>query len=125
SGRASLHLLKMVKDELVFELKGLINQAKKEGNAVRKDGVHLSHNENNREISIEVVPLKSPVQDFYYLILFREVLIMPADNYTVNPATKSKTRDNKDERINRLEQQLSEAREYMKTMSEEFEATRE
>jgi two-component system CheB/CheR fusion protein len=39
--RASLHLLKMVKDELVFELKGLINRATKEGEPVKKDGVLL------------------------------------------------------------------------------------
>ena len=36
-----------------------------------------------------------------------------------------KTKDSKDEHIAKLEQQLNEAREYMKTMSEEFEANRE
>lgn len=121
SGRASLHLLKMVKDELVFELKGLINRAKKEGLHVAKDNIRLSHNGVEKEISIEVLPVKSPVKDFYFLVLFKEAPIIIANN----TKTASKNKDNKDERLVKLEQQLSEAREYMKTMSEEFEATRE
>jgi two-component system CheB/CheR fusion protein len=121
SGRASLHLLKMVKDELVFELKGLVNKAKQEGNAVRKDGIHLSQNGHSREISIEMVPIKSPVKDYYYLILFREVITVVTQSSTV-PA---KGKNTQSERIAKLEQQLTEARDYMKTMSEEFEATRE
>jgi two-component system CheB/CheR fusion protein len=121
SGRASLHLLKMVKDELVFELKGLINKAKKEATAVRKDGVHLAQNGSSRDIGIEVVPIKSPVKDFYYLIIFREVLVLAQPAHAV----QGKVGSSQLERISKLEQQLGEAREYMKTMSEEFEATRE
>lgn len=121
SGRASLHLLKMVKDELVFELKGLLNRAKKEGVTVKKDNVNISHNGVEKEISIEVLPVKSPVKDFYYLVIFKE----QSGTVVIAPRNVSKNKDNKDERISKLEQQLSEAREYMKTMSEEFEATRE
>ena len=123
SGRASLHLLKMVKDELVFELKGLINRATKEGEAVKKDGVPLLQNGTDKMITIEVVPLKSPTKDSYFLILFRE-----AEAVASNGGGKTETtlkRADKDDRIRKLEQQINEAREYMKTMSEEFEATRE
>jgi two-component system CheB/CheR fusion protein len=112
----------MVKDELVFELKGLINRAKKEGMPVRKEGVHFSKNGSQTEIGIEVVPIKSPVKDFYYLILFREAETMIR---IIEKRAPNKAKDPKDERIAKLEQQLNEARDYMKTMSEEFEATRE
>jgi two-component system CheB/CheR fusion protein len=121
SGRASLHLLKMVKEELVFELKGLINKAKKDEIPVKKENVLFSHNGSEKEISIEVVPIKSPVKDFYFLILFKEQV----STVTYAPKRTDGEKDNKDEHIIKLEQQLSEAREYMKTMSEEFEATRE
>jgi two-component system CheB/CheR fusion protein len=121
SGRASLNLLKMLKDELVFELKGLINRAKTETVPVKKEGVHLSQNGTEREIGIEVVPVKSPLKDYYYLILFRE----GNSHHIVTEKRPDKTKDSKDEHIGKLEQQLNEAREYMKTMSEEFEANRE
>jgi len=55
--------------------------------------------------------------------LFRE-----AEAVVSNGGGKAETRiksADKNERIRKLEQQISEAREYMKTMSEEFEATRE
>ena len=119
SGKASLNLLKMVRDELVFELKGLFNRAKKENIPIKKEKVHLSQNGIHREVSIEVVPIKTHGKDLYYLVLFRE------GNLVVKKATESKVKDSKDEHIVTLEQQLIEAREYMKTMSEEFEATRE
>ena len=49
SGRASLNLLKMLKDELVFELKGLINRAKKETVPVKKENVRLSQNGTEKQ----------------------------------------------------------------------------
>ncbi|HRH61323.1 MAG TPA: PAS domain S-box protein, partial [Chitinophagaceae bacterium] len=124
SGRASLHLLKMVKDEFVFELKGLINRAKKEAMPVKKDAVHISQNGIDKEISIEVVPVKSPSNDFYFLILFKEMLSSGTQILETNNR-RSSAKNSNEERITKLEQQLNEAREYMKTMSEEFEATRE
>lgn len=124
-GKASFHLLKMVKEELIIELKNLINRAKQEGMPVRKDGVHLSINNSEREISIEIVPIHSPVKDFYYLVLFREVIVLPATEGQALVNNNGKSKGSKDERISKLEQQLAEARDYMRTMSEEFEATRE
>ena len=119
SGKASLNLLKMVKDELVFELKGLFNKAKKENIPIKKEKVTLSQNGGSKDVTIEVVPIKSPARDIYYLVLFRE------GNVVVQKASEHKGKDSRDDRITKLEQQLVEAREYMKTMSEEFEATRE
>ena len=122
SGRASLNLLKMLKDELVFELKGLINRAKKETVPVKKENVRLSQNGTEKTIGLEVVPVKSHLKDNYYLILFREDNGHPE---VITAKRPDKTKDSKDEHIASLEQQLNEAREYMKTMSEEFEANRE
>ena len=36
SGKASLHLLKMIKEELVFDMRTVIHRAKKEGRATLK-----------------------------------------------------------------------------------------
>ena len=124
-GKASFHLLKMVKEELVIEIKNLINKAKQSGIPVRKDDVHLAINGSERDISIEVVPVHSPVKDFYYLILFREIIVVRANEEKVSVKSEVKGKGSKDERITKLGQQLAEARDYMRRMSEEFEATRE
>ncbi len=121
AGKASLHLLKMIKDELVFEIKGLINRAKKEEQTVKKDNITLIRNNVSKEITIEVVPMKSPVHDFYYLIIFKEEEIK-TQHAQAAPVEESTL---KDDHINKLEMEITEAREYMKNMSEEFEATRE
>jgi two-component system CheB/CheR fusion protein len=125
AGKASLHLLKMVKDELVFELRGLLSQAKKTKQATSKEGIHLKGNGFNRSIRIEVNPVKSHLfNDPYYLIVFKEGL--ETDFQKGKPvALKRGKADSKDRRIEMLEQELKDAREQMKTMNEEFEATRE
>jgi two-component system, chemotaxis family, CheB/CheR fusion protein len=119
TGKASLNLLKMVKDELVFDLKGLFNRARKENIPVRKEKVLLSQNGTEKEIAIEVVPIKSPGKDIYYLVLFRD------GNFVAQEKAGTTGKDRRQERVTKLEQKLIEAREYMKTMSEEFETTRE
>ena len=90
-------------------------------------GVHLSINNKEREISIEVVPIQSPVKDVYFLVLFREIIVVRAQEAQAPESASQKNGDKKsqNERISKLEQQLTEAREYMRTMSEEFEVTRE
>ena len=57
SGKASLHLLKMVRDELVFDLRTLLHRSKKENRAVKKEGVIVSDNGQTRELNLEVMPV--------------------------------------------------------------------
>ena len=82
----------------------------------------LLRRKKRKLIEIEVVPVRSVTKDPYFLILFREGN-GAAVIHEKRPATESK--DSKDARITSLEQKLQEAKEYMKIMSEEFEATRE
>src|SRR5205814_1295377 len=124
AGKASLHLLKMVRDELVFDLRTLLHRVKKDNRPLKKEGIVFSDNGQSKELSIEVIPVKPSSRDVYYLIVFRE----GKTSASVTPPHKEAERnkkDSKDRQIIRLEQQLHEAREQMKMMSEEFEATRE
>ena len=124
TGKASLHVLKMIRDELVFELRNLLLQAKKEGLGMRKEGIHLPDGARTRDIIMEVVPVPigNGKAEPCYLILFQESgLIITEPEQSVG-ADKT---DSRDRRIRAQEQELSEAREHMKTMSEDFEATRE
>src|SRR5688572_12874225 len=119
AGKASLHLMKMIKEEMVFDLRSAINDAKKQGEHIKRQGLHFN---GEKDITIEVVPIKANAKDNYFLIIFQ-----PAngevETKSLKPITPSKKSSN--ERIASLEKQLKEARENMKLMSEEFEATRE
>jgi two-component system CheB/CheR fusion protein len=111
SGKASLHLLKMIREDLAFELRGLIHQVKKEGQAVAKD-------------NIEAIPLRTSSKHPYYLVLFRESP-PPALLPEAEERTEGAKKDRKDKKISVLSQELKMSREQMKAMGEEFEAVRE
>jgi two-component system, chemotaxis family, CheB/CheR fusion protein len=121
-GKASLNLLKMVREDLVFDLRTLIHKAKKEGIPVKKDGIHLRNNAET--LNVEVVPIRASSQDPYFLILFRES--EPANVVERKAGGNIENRKiAEDKRIVMLEQELREAKENIRTMGEEFEAATE
>ena len=123
SGKASLHLLKMIRDELVFELRSLIKLARKEGKAARKENVQVNENGQLRSITLEVVPVKTLASEPCMLIVFLpSVYYLPAQ---VPKQVPTYRQNEKDRRILSLEAELKEAREHAKSMTEDFEATRE
>ena len=123
SGKASLHLLKLVRDDLAFDLRKLVYRAKKEKTAVKKEGIAISDNGQSREMEIEVTPLKTPASNPHYLILFKEL------KRTLLPVQKEKGRkvrkNANEKRISELEQELTDTKEHLKIISEEFEAAQE
>ena len=123
-GKASFHLLKMVRDDLVVELRTLLTKAKTEGITVTKDNVTLINNDTKEKINLEVVPIRHFESNAYYLILFKEVYQAPfgADKKTKKSASPD---DTKDQQIESLQQNLKDAREGIRAISEGFEATRE
>ncbi len=126
SGKASLNLLRMVKDELVFEVRTLIFRAKKEGRPTRKEGLRFAINGQLREINIEAVPIRPDNKEPYYLVVFEEKTVSSFSEYpSPQNASSGKKEDHQYNQILALQQEVREGRESMKIMSEEFEATRE
>jgi two-component system CheB/CheR fusion protein len=122
-GKASLNLLKMVREDLVFDLRTLIHKAKKDGIPGKKEGIHLLSNDRIEILNIEVVPIHASSQVPYFLILFRE---SEQENSVVTKATdKGQNGKIVDKRIISMEQELREAKENIRTMGEEFEAATE
>lgn len=124
SGKASLHLLKMIKEELAFDMRTVIHRAKKEGRPAKKDGIVMGVNGHSMEISIEVVPIKGNGKDIFYLIIFKENTQAPAVSLS-KARPSSKNQQTAEKRIASLESQLKEARDSIKIITEDFEATRE
>ena len=123
SGKASLHLLKLVRDDLVYELRSLVYKARKENKAMRKEGIVISDNGQSKEMEIEVTPLKTSSSDPHYLILFKE------SKLPLLPIQKSKSKKDQkntnEKRSRELVQELADTRRHLKMISEEFEAASE
>lgn len=142
-GRASLNILKMARESLLIELRNALGRAKKEGGPVRKQGVLLKNGNGDgngngvssdhhgkpttRMISLEVMPLHlGQTNELYFMIVFHE----EAPVTVAVPATKQsrqtqKAMDATNDRISKLEQELSATKEYLQSVIETQEATNE
>jgi len=107
--RPSLHVLRMVRDDLVFELNELIEQSEKQRRAMKKDGIPLGPDEDAPRLSLEVAPLFSSERK-WRLIVIRE---MPAAAPQGNERPQGRGPSAKDLRILALEDQLNEMRRLL------------
>ncbi|MBK8788279.1 MAG: hypothetical protein IPN43_17750 [Chitinophagaceae bacterium] len=127
-GKPSHNLLMMAKSGLGFELRNILHKAKTEKTAAIKENIPLSVHGNLRNISIEAIPLPNTLEP-YYLVLFHDQHLNEADT----PGAKSNrkkvsaktTKDEKDIRIQLIEQELAQAREDMRSITEDREANNE
>lgn len=122
SGKASLNLLKLIRDELIFELRSLITQVKKENRSVRKDRITLIDDGQTREVTIEVHPIRTMPEPHMLLVL--QPAAARAETPDVNPVAGYE-QEQKDQRILALERELKDARGHVKSITEDFEAARE
>ncbi len=126
SGKASLHLLKMIKEDLAFDLRTVLHRAKKEGRSAKKEGIMIHYNGTSQEITIEVVPMRGSGKEAFYLIVFKESgNSVGLETEKIKPQIHNKSSNHSEKRIASLEAQLKEARESIKIITEDFEATRE
>jgi len=126
-GKPSHNLLMMAKHGLGFELRNILHKAKTDKAAVVKENIPLHVNGSIRNISIEAVPLPNTLEP-YYLILFHDNNLTDADGLVISNKKKKSAKvkqDEKDIRIQLLEQELAQAREDMRRITEEQEASNE
>jgi two-component system CheB/CheR fusion protein len=70
AGNASLHILKMARPELALELRGVIQQALKSKQAVRKEHIEFLADGVSRKVRLEVHPLAAAREEPFLLVLF-------------------------------------------------------
>jgi two-component system, chemotaxis family, CheB/CheR fusion protein len=116
-GKASLNLLKMAKPGLAFELRNTVHKATKSGSSVKKTGLEVNTNGKTYLISIEVVPLKSEMDEKLYMIVFEQL--------TAPEFTELKASLSKDKLVKQLEDELRSLKEDMRSIVEEQEASNE
>lgn len=126
SGKPTHNLLKMAKMGLSFELRNILHKVKKEltdegsnNPSVIKRSIPVETNGQQFIVSLEAMLLPNLVEA-YYLILFHDDGFEPEASQTIKS-----TENSKDARIRQLEQELSHAREDMRSITEDQEATNE
>jgi two-component system CheB/CheR fusion protein len=120
-GKASLNLLKMAKQGLVFELRNILHKAKKDNAPVIKENIPLIINGSPQKITIEAMPLPNVIEPHYLILFHNYASPLPAKP---GPSIK-RTKEEKVLRIQQLEQELLQTREDMRSITEDQEAANE
>lgn len=126
-GEASLNLLKMAREGLLFGLRTAIQEARRSNAAVRKEGLRVKYGSTVREVTVEVMPLDAS-EGRHYLVLFEDEDMAHASK----PApARSKTRGKSaklpvdKQRQDRLQEELAASREYLQSIIQDLEAANE
>ncbi len=132
-GKASLNLLKMLREGLLVALRSAVTRAGKERIPVRERGLKIKSDGGYREIAIEVIPIKNTnLNSDGFLIIFEEVSQHPSLPNEQKPKGK---RDNTiplsfeanvaTQQIVRLTQELQDTREYLQSVIDQQELANE
>ena len=98
---------------------------KKEGVAVRKEGVRLKQNGASTSVDIQVSPLKGRhAKEFDFLVVFQEAAKQkPAD--AEPPLTRSATKERTKAELERRDRELASLQEQLRSMVQDHEAASE
>ena len=131
-GRATLSVLKMVREGLLFELRNALNRAKNDGVTVRKRGLQLEkpngkNGEQLEEINLDVTPITvGNLKDTHYMIVFEDAGTPRGSARSTRSAKPARgTDETAHRRIEKLEQELAATKEYLHSVIESQEATNE
>ena len=121
-GRASLNLLKMLREGLLVAVRGALKRAASEGKTVRTEGVRFASGNGQRDVAVEVIPVGgSGPEDAGFLVLFEESVsaeIEPRVSGSPTPVEPLAEGT-------RVEQELSAMREYLQSVIEQQDAANE
>jgi two-component system CheB/CheR fusion protein len=124
-GKPSFNVLKMAREGVAFELRNLLQLAKKTNLPVRKFGVFFKINDLQHFVNLQLIRLDSP--EIHYLIVFQ-----PASSTGIQPSIFETTQAQDDInynaselRIEQLERELIQTRAEMRVISEEQETANE
>ncbi|HUR29237.1 MAG TPA: CheR family methyltransferase, partial [Planctomycetota bacterium] len=135
SGKPTVSLLKMLREGLMVAVRGAVHKAKREGHAVREEGLRADFGGGTREVDVVAIPLDgSDFPSGTILLLFEE----SAQSITararqmeaqvlarVSSSSKAQGATTNEPEFSRLKQELSATRDYLQSVIEQHEATNE
>src|SRR5262249_18368298 len=110
-GSATLHLLKMARDGLAYDLRNAIHLARKRNKAIRKESIRVKQNGHTGLVDIEVVPVEIVKGETHFLVMFHDTNqdrarpepALPDASPAKRPKTISKRKHGTHAEIQRLE----------------------
>ena len=126
-GKASLSLLKMLREGLLVGVRAAIVRAGKEEAPVRDEGLRVKFHGEYLEVAIEVIPIKAHGADAGgYLVLFEDRRHFPQRDPQSSPnADENANVTAADDDHARLTQKLAATREYLQSVIEQQDAANE
>jgi two-component system CheB/CheR fusion protein len=126
-GRPTLNILKMAHDDLNVPLHGAILAAKKENRPLTRKGIVLKVADGKRgsggkvSVSLEVVPLKSGMNERCFMIVFvEEATVLERSGKRAKGTQEINVTNQK---ARRLEQELATTREHLQSVVEDQQVT--
>jgi two-component system CheB/CheR fusion protein len=125
-GKASFHLLKMVREGLLPDLRVALTESARTGAPVIKAGLQVFRDGASHPLTLRVLPFATGATERYFLVLF-ETPPVPASRpgerrRTARAARTSETGAREHERLHK---ELAAMRAYVQTLVEEHEAATE
>ncbi|HEV8201732.1 MAG TPA: chemotaxis protein CheB [Candidatus Polarisedimenticolia bacterium] len=127
-GSASLNLLKMAREGLIYGLRTALHTARKRGQPVSKEGLRVRSDGGYRTVDLEVTPIGGGGRDMHFLIVFHDA---DASDRKVQarsvaaPHRRTAREEREDGRVARLQQELAASRDYLQSMIQDLEAANE
>ncbi|MBI2519758.1 MAG: PAS domain S-box protein [Bdellovibrio sp.] len=120
SGLPSANLFKMARQDLVHALRMMFHATKKGNKPIRREGLPYEVDGTQRSVNIEVIPVNPvfPPDQQNFVIFFEEASIP-------KKGARKIISNDQEERINQLEHDFAESKQYQQIMADEFAATQE
>jgi len=122
-GKASLNILRMICEDLAFELRNLLHLAKRNHKSTGKKNIFFIKNDQQQYVDIEITPIIS-AEDLNFLVLFQNSATV-LQEIAGQPKSKKLEQDHKDLKISLLEVELRQIRADMRSITEEQDAVNE
>jgi two-component system CheB/CheR fusion protein len=122
SGPPSLNLMRIVRPELLLAIPPAVQEARTGGRAVRRSGVIM---EGIGEVSLEVIPLAQSGGVTCFLILLEDESSRRISRRESRPQSPLLSESEKDRRVDQLERENVELREFLQATMEQHEAAKE
>jgi two-component system CheB/CheR fusion protein len=126
-GEASLNLLKMAREGLLYGLRTAFHTVRKTKAPVRKDGLQVRTGHGWKPVSVEIVPLTAMGRP-HFLVLFDEVASAAREPGAGREPQKRSGRKRASAEANKmllLQRELAASREYLQSIIQELEAANE
>jgi two-component system CheB/CheR fusion protein len=132
-GKASLNLLKMLREGLLVGVRGALAKAIREEASVREAGLRVKSNGGSRYVDVHVIPIRrnGAAAGSYFLVLFEDVAAAAKGRHGQEDSDRRKagvadpTTDTSDRETARLMQELAATREYLQSVIEQQEVANE